>query len=161
MVWAESISASGFIFGADRRNHVPYIEIRADQPHLLTVKSCVLVQRTTSKEQNRRVLAAVVPQDFLDEHGGAVIENHLNMVIPPALNLLNINVDTIEALLNTVAIDRAFRCISGSVAVSAYELNALPLPTLAQMDELQILIAQNVDKEVIERKVASYYGVTL
>jgi adenine-specific DNA-methyltransferase len=32
------------------------------------------------------------------------------------------------AFLNTETVDRAFRCLSGSVAVSAYELEALPLP---------------------------------
>ena len=35
---------------------------------------------------------------------------------------------TIAALLVSAVLDEAFRCISGSVAVSAAELEALPLP---------------------------------
>jgi len=34
----------------------------------------------------------------------------------------------LAALLNSAVVDQVFRCISGSVAVSAFELEALPLP---------------------------------
>jgi adenine-specific DNA-methyltransferase len=69
-----------------------------------------------------------MPNSFIAEHGAVTVENHLNMliptgakpVIPPAL---------LSAFLNSLAADRAFRCLSGSVAVSAYELESLPLPS--------------------------------
>jgi len=41
--------------------------------------------------------------------------------------------------LNTSTLDRLYRCLTGTVAVSAYELEALPLPsdeTLAALDGL-------------------------
>lgn len=157
LIWAESITAIGFCFTADRRNHVPYFEVRSRQTHLVTSKSCVLVQRTTSKEQDRRILAAVLPQELLDRHGGAVIENHLNMIYSDSLFSV-VSVKTIEALLNTQAVDRAFRCISGSVAVSAYELNSLPLPNAAQVIQLEKMINKGASKITIERKVAEFYG---
>jgi Eco57I restriction-modification methylase len=159
LVWAESVASHGFSFGADRRNHVPFICVYGDQPHLIVRKSCVLVQRTTSKEQNRRLQSAVLPQEFLDKAGGAVVENHLNMVQAPSPKLAHVAPETIDALLNTEAVDRAFRCISGSVAVSAYELNALPLPNVKQMAMLEKLVARRASKRDIERAVASYYGV--
>jgi hypothetical protein len=159
LVWAESVTPQGFVFSADRRNHVPFICIREYQPHLIVRKSCVLVQRTTSKEQNRRLLATVLPQKFLDKAAGAVVENHLNMILAPSPKLAKVAPETIDALLNTAAVDRAFRCISGSVAVSAYELNALPLPTIGQMVTLEKLIGKGASKQDIERTVAAYYGV--
>jgi hypothetical protein len=158
LIWAESVTHAGFIFSADRRNHVPYINVREDQPHLITRRACVLVQRTTSKEQNRRLLAAVLPQSFLDEHAGVVVENHLNLVYAPADLPAKVASETIAALLNTQAVDRAFRCISGSVAVSAYELNALPLPSKEQLLELERLMRRGAIKATIERKVATFYG---
>lgn len=158
LIWAESVTASGFSFSADRRNHVPFINVMRNQAHLITRNAAVLVQRTTSKEQNRRLLAAVLPQRFLDESGGAVIENHLNLVYSPAGIMPKVSLGTIAALLNTEAADRAFRCISGSVAVSAYELNALPLPTVDQLVELERLIRRGAVKATIERKVTSFYG---
>lgn len=160
LIWAESVVTDGFMFSAERRNHVPYIAPRKDQPHLVTRHSCVLVQRTTSKEQNRRLLAALLPQSFLDNHGGAVIENHLNMVQAPSMALASISPETIAALLNSSAADRAFRCISGSVAVSAYELNALPLPTPKQLKMIEHLVHSAAPKLVVERAIASCYGVS-
>ena len=157
LIWAESVTQAGFSFAANRRNHVPFLAVRADQPHLVTRRSCVLVQRTTSKEQSRRLLAAVIPQTFLDQHKGAVVENHLNLVYIAGHSPITPN--TIAALLNTEAVDRAFRCISGSVAVSAYELLALPLPSLSQLQELERFISFGANRSAIERKVATFYGV--
>lgn len=158
LVWAESVVPNGFAFSAERRNHVPFFAIELDQPHLITKTACVLVQRTTSKEQDRRLLAAVLPQDFLDRNGGAVVENHLNMVHAPSPDMARISTSTIAALLNTEAADRAFRCISGSVAVSAYELNALPLPRPDQMVMLQDALSSGAVKATIEHMVTSFYG---
>lgn len=159
LVWAESITASGFLNVANRRNHVQFIEVNNNQLHLITQKACVLVQRTTSKEQNRRLLAALLPQDYLDKTGGAVIENHINMIYAPSLTFAKVSAATINALLNTEAVDRAFRCISGSVAVSAYEINALPLPSVLQMQELDEVVSSGATKNAINRKVAEFYGV--
>ena len=158
LIWAESVTSNGFSFSADRRNHVPYINIESNQPHLVTRHQAILVQRTTSKEQNRRLLAAVLPQSFIDQSGGAVVENHLNLVHSPAGITPKVSVQTIAALLNSKAADRAFRCISGSVAVSAYELNALPIPSLDQLLDLEKSIDAAADKAFIERKIATFYG---
>lgn len=159
LIWAESVTQSGFSFAANKRSHVPFLAVRADQPHLVTRRASVLVQRTTSKEQTRRLLAAVIPQEFLDEHGGAVVENHLNLVYVPESCQGMVSAKTIAELLNTEAVDRVFRCISGSVAVSAYELQALPLPTAVQLTELERFISFGAGKLAVEKKVASFYGV--
>lgn len=159
LIWAEAITARGFRFVADRRNHVPFIEVKPEQQHLLTSRSCVLVQRTTSKEQDRRLLAAVLPQEFLDKHAGAVVENHINMIYSPSGSVTHVSPATICALLNSDAVDRAFRCISGSVAVSAYELNAIPLPSFADMRRIELLVHNGASAAAIDREVAHCYGV--
>lgn len=158
LVWAESVTSDGFSFSAARRGHVPFIRVKKEQPHLITKAECVLVQRTTSKEQDRRLLAAVIPSAFLKEHGGAVIENHLNMVYPNS-KTPTVSPATISVLLNSKAVDRAFRCISGSVAVSAYELNSLPLPSAEQLVELEELIKRRSSKASLESAVDRFFGV--
>jgi hypothetical protein len=100
----------------------------------------------------------VIPQGFLDEHGGAVVENHLNMIYCESLGIAAVDPKTVCALLSTKAVDRAFRGISGSVAVSAYELNALPLPSVDQICELEQLISNGCPQATIERKVSEFYG---
>lgn len=156
LIWAESVTNSGFRFSAEKRNHLPFFEVRKIQKFLVTSKTCILVQRTTSIEQNRRLIAAVLPQDFIDEHNGVVVENHLNMVVAEDSAAL-IPLTVVEALLNSYTLDQVFRCISGSVAVSAYELNNLPLPNVTQLNSLANSIKKGASKEYIEKRIASFY----
>ena len=67
LVWAESVAGPGvFTFSARRRNHKPYFMVHPGQHHLLTTEPCVLVQRTTAKEQQRRLVAAAYGVDVPD-----------------------------------------------------------------------------------------------
>ncbi len=158
LIWAESIASAKFVFSAEKKNHAPAIEVFSSQPHLLTKTSCVLVQRTTSKEQARRLVCAVLPTDFLTKHGAVVVENHVNAVYSTVADP-DITPETIATLLNSTAADAAFRCISGSVAVSAYELNALPLPSLQQLRQLQILIQSQATAATIQSTIVRFYGM--
>jgi adenine-specific DNA-methyltransferase len=158
LIWAEAISADGeFSFRAARRNHSPYFAVRDDEDFLLVRKSCVLLQRTTAKEQVRRLIAAELPQAFLDKHGAVTVENHLNMIIPivpkPA-----VEASTLAAFLNSSAADRAFRCISGTVAVSAYELESMPLPHSETLAGLTKLLRHSPSRQQIEQACDLLYG---
>lgn len=157
LIWAESVTAKGFNFSAAKRGHVPYIKIKSSQPHLLTLESCVLVQRTTSKEQGRRVLGAVIPQDFIDRSGGVVVENHLNIIHSTAITR-KVGVETVNVLINSEMFDRVYRCISGSVAVSAYELMSVPLPSVKDLLWLEKIIEEGSDRLTIEKCIARLYG---
>jgi len=118
-----------------------------------------LLQRTTSKEQDRRLLAAVLPQEFLSRSQGVVIENHLNVVQCLDESSESISPATIAALLNSGVVDRAFRCISGSVAVSAYELNAVPVPCLTDMRRIELLVRNGASKVAIDKEISTCFGV--
>ncbi|MEW6663805.1 MAG: N-6 DNA methylase [Thermodesulfobacteriota bacterium] len=159
LIWAESVTADGeFSFSAVRRNHQPYFHVYPDQGCLVTKESCVLVQRTTAKEQKRRLIAAVLPEKFVKKHGGVVVENHLN-IIRPSTAKSDVSPDLIAAILNTKALDMAFRCINGSMAVSAFELHALPMPAPNQMMQIKRLLRGRATQKTIERTVARIYGV--
>jgi adenine-specific DNA-methyltransferase len=155
IIWSESITKLGFEFSAERKNHAPYINLTDKQSHLVTKRSCVLLQRTSAKEQDRRLLSAVIPQEFIDTNGGVVVENHLNIVYSDCD--VSVSPEALSVVLNSEAVDRAFRCISGSVAVSAYELEALPLPSIKQIKAVEKLIKNGATKAVIETKITSFY----
>lgn len=159
LIWAEAIAAPGrFVFRADKRNHTPYFEIRRGDQWLTIDKPCVLLQRTTAKEQSRRLIAAELPEYFVREHGLVVIENHLNM-IRPLNGEPKVSPAALAALLNSEVVDLAFRCISGSVAVSAFELEALPLPPVEQAGALEKLVAEDAKAATIEATIrAMYFG---
>lgn len=81
IIWAEAITVDGeFSFDYQYRKGKKYIRIIDKQDFLICKKSLVLVQRTTSKEQKRRLQACVLPQDFIDKWNGVVVENHVNII---------------------------------------------------------------------------------
>jgi adenine-specific DNA-methyltransferase len=158
LVWAESVLPDGeFRFRAERRNHLPFFRVSPGQGHLLVNTPVVLLQRTTAKEQSRRLVAAVLPQAFLDEHGGAVVENHLNMVRPAGVRA-RVPLDAVAALFNSEVVDTIFRCTNGSVAVSAYELESIPVPPPEAMQQLHALLETRSAPGAVEAFLRRAYG---
>ncbi len=90
----------------------------------------ILVQRTTAPEQPRRLVAAALTASSLtrDWGGAAVVENHVN-VLRCASSDSPLTPEMLAAMLNSPTYDRLYRCMTGTVAVSAYELEALALPS--------------------------------
>lgn len=158
LVWAESVRPGGvFEFRAERHNHQPYFQPTPREHWVVTDCACALVQRTTAKEQARRLVAAELPAWFIAKHGAVVVENHLNM-IKPLEGSPKVSPAALVALLNSRAVDQVFRCINGSVAVSAYELQALPLPAPEDMQEMERLVQSKADRETLEREVERLYS---
>ena len=159
LIWAEAVTPDGrFVLRATKPNHQQYFRPRPGDDWLVVTQSCVLLQRTTAKEQARRLVAAVLPSQILKEHRGAVVENHLNMVrrLQPSPA---VKPDVLAAFLNSGIADQAFRCLSGSVAVSAYELEALPLPPPDALSELSRAVACRASREAIDKICARLYGL--
>jgi adenine-specific DNA-methyltransferase len=148
-----------FVFRAEKRNHLPWFRIRDRRDDWLIVTDpCVLVQRTTAKEQARRLNAAELPATFLVEHGGVVVENHLNM-IRPAHSSPAVSVAALSAFLNSRVIDALFRSMNGSVAVSAFELEALPLPDPGALATLESLVRKGAGRDAIGAECDRLYGM--
>ena len=158
LIWAESVRSDGvFEFRARKRNHKPYFEPNSKEDWVVTDFPSVLIQRTTAKEQGRRLIAAELPASFIAEHGAVVVENHLNM-IKPLNGAPTVSPTALAILLNSSVVDQVFRCINGSVAVSAYELEALPLPPPEAMSEIEQLVKRRAKRETLERAVERLYS---
>lgn len=157
LIWAEAVQTDGrFEWRATKRNHQPWFEIRDRDQWLISKQQCVLLQRTTAKEQHRRLIAAALPSTFIEKHGAVVIENHLNMLKPLGATP-PVSAEVLSVFLNSAAADQAFRCVSGSVAVSAYELEALPLPAPHALEGLRKLIGARADRSEIENECLRLY----
>jgi adenine-specific DNA-methyltransferase len=141
VVWAADIDG-GSIDRDSKRNLRRYLTLHgtADRDVMSLCGPAVLVQRTTAPEQSRRLVVAELTQADLDRLGGSVVvENHLN-VLRPTVDAPLLSRTTLARVLASPTLDRLMRCISGSVAVSSYELAALPLPdadTLASWEGLE------------------------
>ena len=102
-------------------------------------------------EQARRLVTAELTVSHLHDWGGlVVVENHVNVVRNVAASPMSYG--GLARLLATRTIDRLMRCLSGSVAVSAYELESLPLPAWETLEGWEAL-----DEASLETAVADAY----
>lgn len=130
-----------------------WVQLRpGDDRTLVLDHPAVLIQRTTAPEQPRRLLPAELDQSCLEKWGGrVVVENHVNVltkVVPES----QLTARLLVALLGSDALDRLYRCLTGSVAVSAYELAAMPLP-----DPSTLLRWAEYDDTRLAREIETYY----
>jgi len=152
IIWSEAVTQDGtFLFRAEKKNHKAYFETMPGDDWLVTKKECIILQRTTAKEQDKRLISARLPKTLLLKHGGVIIENHLNMIVAQVEKPLVIP-EVLNVFLNSKAVNESFRTISGSVAVSAYELESLPLPPPEKLKNLSRLVLKGEDKIKIEKE---------
>jgi adenine-specific DNA-methyltransferase len=78
-------------------------------------------------------------------------------MVRPIIPKPHVPAAVIAVLLNSAAVDAAFRCINGSVAVSAFELEELPLPSPAAIRKVAKLIAGAAAADTIDAVIAGAY----
>lgn len=149
VLWGADID--GGVVHRDRaRDSMRYLSLSSpsDPKVMVLAEPVALVQRTTAPEQKRRVVCAELSQDALDMFGGrVVIENHLNVLRPNSPSPL-LSLSTLTRVLQTQTIDRLMRCISGSVAVSSYEIGSLPLPEATVLESWESLSGDDLERAV-------------
>ena len=128
VIWAADFDG-GRLHQDDMRDGMRYVTVPQERARTFILdRPAVLVQRTTAVEQRRRIVAAILSADDLAAWGErVVVENHVNVLTCSDSGTF-LTPRLLAALLRSRALDRAYRCLSGSVAVSAYELAALPMP---------------------------------
>lgn len=151
LLWSSDIAADGSLRfdGTSKANQEPCFVNLGSKTHPSVVRRpSVVLQRVTSNDQPKRLVAAAVPSQLLEKYGGFVGENHtviLEQMAPePALTPAQL-----ARLLGTPTCDRYFRCISGATNVSSFELNQLRLPDPAR---LKNLLSQGYDIGEAARK---------
>ncbi|MFB8089612.1 Eco57I restriction-modification methylase domain-containing protein [Streptomyces sp. NPDC055992] len=129
VIWAVDLDG-GRLHRDPARDSMRYLALTAqsDQKVMVLDEPAVLVQRTTGPEQSRRLVAAYLGRDALSaRHGRVTVENHVNVLRPTAPDPV-LTPEAMTRLLSTKALDQVVRSISGSVALSAYELESIPMP---------------------------------
>lgn len=128
LVWAKAIQQNG------KFNHDRGAKARKygwasapDDARYVVRKSCVLVQRTTSRDQRKRLVAAHVPSAFIKEHGGFIAENHVLILIPNSRS--SPSPARLSAVLNSPTTSAELDRICGSASLAIDILNRLPLPS--------------------------------
>lgn len=130
LIWSSDIcpGRSVHFSGEAREDGDPRFVDFGDKRHRSVVtRPSVVLQRVTSNDQPRRLVAAAVSPAVLTEFGGFVGENHV-VVLEQTVETPALSPTKLAQLLGTPTVERYFRCISGATNVSAFELNQLALP---------------------------------
>lgn len=131
LLWSSDVKADGVLVfdGRPKSNKEPCFVNLGSKSHASVVRRpSVLLQRVTSNDQPKRLIAAAVPKEFIDTYGGFVGENH-TVILEQATDHPVLPPNLMAELLRVPTTDRYFRCISGATNVSAFELNQLVLPS--------------------------------
>ncbi len=135
IVWATDITPDGK-FQHDRPHKLVrtkrYVRVSGDGVGVVKPPA-VLMQRLTSSNQRSRLIATVVPETWAEGQGGFVCENHVIALLPTSASAASSGI--LAKLLNSAAVNRIFRAISGASNVAISELNELPLPAPTALAE--------------------------
>lgn len=129
LLWMHNLRGMQVVWPLKKNNKASAIIVsRETMPLLLRVRNLVLIKRFSSKEQKRRLYAAVLAKDeFQFEFIG--LENHLNYVYQLDAEMPRDLALGLAALFNSEIIDNYFRCLNGNTQVNASDMRGLPLPS--------------------------------
>lgn len=136
LLWSRDISPDGYLnFDPDvRADGYHFVDLGHKLHAAIVRQPCVVMQRVTSNDQPRRLVAAPVSINFFLDYGGFVGENHV-VILEPAVDSPQLQPTKVAELLSTRAVDRIYRCISGATNVSVFELTQLALPDPAKLKQ--------------------------
>jgi adenine-specific DNA-methyltransferase len=130
VIWASQIGQDGvfrFVSRSAKEKRARYILLRPGDRRGVVERDCVVLQRTSSRAQRRRLVAATLPRGFAKKHGGFVGENH-TIILEPTSGRPPVPRKTLARLLNSEFIRDLYSTTTGTTAVTAAGLSALPLP---------------------------------
>lgn len=93
----------------------------------------IVLQRTTSGDQAKRIRAGFIDQSWIDTYGGFYGENHVVVVSPIEGQDQAVDLKTLWRILSSDAVDRRLRPLLSSNSVNVMALRALALPDLSQL----------------------------
>lgn len=146
IVWSEAISDGKFL---------PEISFKKGRERWYVPTSgagvyceeVILVKRTSSKEQKRRIHTAKVTRSFISKFKGFVVENHVNVITVADKPCVSLSV--LEKFMRSDIFDDLFRSGSGTVTVSATELRRMPFPSPEGLIFFAEYVGQSNDQDAI------------
>ncbi len=119
--------------------------------------SYVVVRRFTSKEERRRIIAAIYGSDLAGELVG--FENHLNVFHERREGMPENLAGGLALFLNCSLVDRYFRQFNGHTQVNATDLRRLRYPNRATLERLggqhdAVTLSQQAIDTIIEGEIA-------
>ena len=129
------------------------------EKHTIPNRFYVLLKRFSSKDEKRRLIAAVHDPAAIGDKLIA-LENHVNYIGCRDGELKAEEAYGLAVLLNSTLLDKYFRCISGNTQVNATEIRMLQLPTRGVIRQMgtayRKIRAKHASQQHIDSIVTSY-----
>jgi adenine-specific DNA-methyltransferase len=154
VIWATQIGQNGkfrFVSRSSKERTARYVVLRPGDRRGVIDQDCVVLQRTSSRAQRRRLVAAPLPRGFARRYGGFVGENHV-IILEPIEPRRALSRGALARLLNTDFMRDLYSTTSGTTSVTTTGLHALPLPNPHLMKKL--LKAKYRFEEAVRRSFA-------
>ena len=133
LVWAHCVKANEPCKLSTHRIHgqselMSLVRFDAASDSLIN-QPVIILQRTTNRQQAKRLIAGYIPKSVIDEYGFLISENHTIVVYPLPGIQQKLDIETMCRLLNSKPVDSRYRQISGTVSVSVKLLREMPFPS--------------------------------
>jgi len=129
LLWMHNITGIDVEWAIGKKGKAKAIEINSESKNLVVpLRNYVVLKRFTSKEQKKRVHAAVLNADRFSRFEFIGLENHLNYIHKKRGIISLDEAYGIAALLNTTIIDQYFRALNGNTQVNATDIRVVSMP---------------------------------
>ena len=152
LVRPSDISAGTVKFPASKK-HPSFIEASEKTIKLLVKNGTyVLVKRFTTKEEKRRIVAAVWNRKNYETHLVG-FENRINYFYRPGSTIDKITAHGLWAFLNSAAADTYFRQFNGNTQVNAADLRYIKYPPLNILQAIGRTVGHGAEQDKIDQTV--------
>jgi adenine-specific DNA-methyltransferase len=130
VIWATQIGQDGkfrFVSRSQKEQAAKYILLASESRRGVVERDSVVLQRTSSRAQHRRLVAAPLPRGFARKYGGFVAENHV-IVLEPISSRSVVSLHFLGRVLNSEFMGDLYSTTSGTSAVTVSGLRTLALP---------------------------------
>jgi len=117
--------------------------------HLLKNKTYILLKRFSTKDEKKRLIAAVLSAEYLDSSYIGV-GNKLNYIGIKNDELSSKEAVGLSAVFNSKFMDDYFRCFSGNTQVNASEIRIMKFPGRETVKQIGIELK---DKEITQKNI--------
>lgn len=116
-------------------------------------KNYLLVKRFTAKEEKRRFQCGIYLASDLPEYDRISTQNKVNFVEGTNFDISENQVYGLFVLFNSTIYDQYYRILNGSTQVNSTEVNAMPVPTLPEIEKLgaELIKADDLSVSVCDR----------
>jgi adenine-specific DNA-methyltransferase len=158
LVYPGHLRASRIAWPSDGKKPNALASNNATEALLLPNENYVLVKRFTSKEERRRVVAALASrEDLPGEH--VAFENHLNVFHLDSRGLDRATAVGLVCFLNCTLVDVYVRQFSGHTQINAGDLRHLRYPSAAELRSIGVAVGEDpipADQAEVDQLVACH-----